>query len=183
MVKHVNCETCEGLGHVRTMVPGSTGQPVSGNIECPDCDGTGWLGELDALERLVGPRAANALSAPGRLVSRARSAAKKTWRERKYDEIGHLTYVHREVMSDDPRLTSVVESEIKANLAKAPLPLYWRLTLIRWRTLNKVRRTIGLPPLPRPWAEVLELEARMDPESNLIALIGTRRRIEVGHAK
>lgn len=31
------CSTCEGAGEVVTMVPGSTGQPVEGVVDCPDC--------------------------------------------------------------------------------------------------------------------------------------------------
>ena len=171
MVKRRTCDTCEGKGEVLDMVPGSTGEPVEGVVECPDCeDGTYVVPtRLDLLRRDVRSR-----------VTYARSL----WRDRNATAVAAYVYAHRNVLDDEPRLRGLLDHELREQIDAVRTPLGWRKVDLRWSLLNAWRAVRGRDPLPLPYDVITDVSVRDDSglgeffhrPQNLLMILAERHR-------
>jgi len=182
------CDTCEGGGEVLTMVPGSTGEPVEGMVECPDCQGEGSYVDPSLLDRTIGGRRADQLRALRRRSERRVDAARELWRDRDAQTVGAYVHAHRNLLQDEPRLRATIQGDLAHRLA-AVTPLGWRRVDLRWALENARRAVRGEAMAPLPYDEVATISMSdqnpMLEDSDYfirgqIVILGERRRVPAG---
>lgn len=148
MVTH-ECDTCHGEAEVLTMMPGFTGEPVESMVDCPDCEGEGWIEVPDRFERLVGIERAERIRRPYRRAQRRVRWARARWAERDAEVVAAVTYAHPSVLDDEPQLRGMIDHELLSQLQDVT-PLRWRVADARLALRNVKRALRGLPPLSPP---------------------------------
>lgn len=175
-----DCDTCEDTGLIPWMVemdPHHYMEPDSdGMIPCPDCQHDPATCPDGHEERWPSPVA--------RLRRAARERygyARSLWRERDCRAIAAVTHAHREVLHDEPRLRSTIESDLRDRLAQTPTPLGWRRTDLLWSLRNAWGAVRGRQPEPTPYEVSVTVEVlTRDPgafERGFIALRAECQRV------
>lgn len=177
MVIH-ECDTCHGEANVLAMVPGSTGEPVEGMVECPDCE-DGYIELPDRFERLVGVRRAERIRRPVRRAQRRVEWARQRWAERDATTVGAMVTTHRAVLDDEPRLRGMIDHELRDQLEDVT-PLRWRQADLRWCWENAKRALRGRVMKPLPYDEFVDVRVSTEAaglfERGQVAIIAERRR-------